>query len=130
MHDLIPKLWESGLLGAVSNEIDDLVEVLKEGFDYDKKEGVWTIRAKTKIGCHIPVESRIKFYLLSALNRAKSEGKSLTIDEIIMDVLPFLRNGITPDNQDIITELEKIALSRDNEHWELKPNLQYELNLL
>jgi 16S rRNA G966 N2-methylase RsmD len=124
MQDLIPKLWESGLLGAVSNEIEDINELLKDAFDYDKKSGLWKIRAKAKIGCHIPLESRIKFYLLSCLNRARSESREVTVDDIIMEVLPFLRNGITPSNQDIISELKKIAHSKDGQHWLLRPSGQ------
>lgn len=124
MQDLLPKLWESGLLGAVSSEIEDITELLKEAFEYDRKDGTWKINQKTKIGSHIPLESRIKFYLMDCLNRAKLEKKPLTIDDIVMEVLPFLRNGITPKNQDIITELKKIAYSRNKMHWELLPDLQ------
>ncbi|MBX3301050.1 MAG: type I restriction enzyme HsdR N-terminal domain-containing protein [Nitrospira sp.] len=128
MQDLLPKLWESGLLGAVSNEIEDVTELLKDSFEYDRKNGVWKIPHKTKIGSHIPLESRIKFYLLSCLNRAKLEKRMVTIDDIVMEVLPFLRNGITPKNQDIITELKKVAYSRDEMHWELLPSLQSEFS--
>jgi len=128
MNDLIPKLWESGLLQAVSNEEEDIRELLKEAFDFDKEEGIWQIRVKANIGSHIPVESRIKFYLLSCLNRAKLENRKLTIDDIVMEVIPYLRNGITPSNQDIITELRKVANSTDNEHWTLDPSPQMEFH--
>ena len=107
MQDLIPKLWESGLLGAVSNEIDDITEILKDNFDYQKKENIWSVKRKAKLGCHIPLVARIKFYLLSCMNKARAENRKITIDEIIMEVMPFLRNGITPSNQDIIGELKK-----------------------
>ncbi len=126
MEDLIPKLWESGLLGAVSNEVDDINKILKASFDYDTA-GKWTLKKKTRLGCHIPLENRMKFYLMSCLNKAKSENKKLTIDEIIMGVIPYLRNGITPSNQQIITELKKIAKSRDDQIWELNISNQLKL---
>jgi len=127
MQDLIPKLWESGLLGAVSNEIDDVTEILRESFDYNKKDQIWTVKKKAKLGCHIPLEARMKFYLLSALNKARAENRKITIDEIIMEVMPFLRNGITPSNQDIISELKKIAHSVDGIHWQIRMSDQLSL---
>ena len=127
MEDLIPKLWESGLLGAVSSEIDDINKILKASFDYDTISGKWTLKKKTRLGCHIPLENRMKFYLMSCLNKAKSENKKLTIDEIIMGVIPYLRNGITPSNQQIIKELKKIAVSRDDQTWELNISDQLKL---
>lgn len=127
MQELIPKLWESGLLAQVSNEIDDITEILKKEFNYDKEEAIWGIREKKKIGSHIPLEYRIRFYLLSCLNRAKGQKNLLSIEEIVMEVLPFLRNGITPSNQDIITELKKIAYSPDGQHWVLNKAQQQEL---
>ena len=128
MNDLIPKLWESGLLGAVSNEIDDINKILKASFDYDTTSGKWKLKKKTRLGCHIPLEKRMKFYLMSCLNKAKLEKKKLTIDEIVMGVIPFLRNGITPLNQQIIKELKKIAISKDDQTWEL--NISDQLKLL
>ena len=126
MEDLIPKLWESGLLGAVSNEVNDINEILKASFNHDTT-GKWTLKKKTKLGCHIPLKNRIKFYLMSCLNKAKSENKKLTIDEIIMGVIPHLRNGITPSNQQIITELKKVATSRDDQTWDLNISDQLKL---
>ena len=127
MEDLIPKLWESGLLGAVSNEIDDINKILKTCFDYDTISGKWLLNKKTRLGCHIPLEKRMKFYLMSCLNKASLEKKKLTIDEIIMGVMPYLRNGITPSNQQIIKELRKIAISRDGQSWELSISDQLKL---
>ena len=126
MNDLVPKLWESGLLGAVSNEIDDISKTLKGSFDYDT--GKWILKKKNRLGCHIPLEKRMKFYLMSCLNKANLENKKLTIDDIIIGVIPFLKNGITPSNQQIIKELKKIALSRDGKTWEL--NISDQLQLL
>ena len=126
MQDLVPKLWESGLLGAVSNEIDDINNLLKETFEYGK-DGFWRILPKTRIGCHIPLEKRVKFYLMSCLSKAKNESRDITVDEIIMEVLPFLRNGTTPSNQHLISELKKIAYSSDGLHWKMKISGQLEL---
>jgi len=123
-----PLKGQSGVPAAVSNEVEDMTLVLKEAFDFDKDSGVWKIREKTKIGSHIPVESRIKFYLLSCLNRAEHEKRQLTIDDIVMEVMPYLRNGITPSNQDIISELRKVAVSSANEHWAVNPSSQMEFN--
>ena len=102
---------------------------MKEYFDYDSDVNVWKIKAKTKLGSHIPLEKRIQFYLTSAFNKAKRLGQRLTIDELVPEVMPYLRNGTTPRNQDILSELEKIACSPDGLHWELNTGEQLTLKL-
>ena len=118
MHSLIPSLLDSGLLNTVSEKPDDFNQLLKTNFE-QTENGSWRIKSTTKIGCHIPIEKRIEYYLISCLNRAEKEGRKIGIDEIVMEVIPFLRNGMTPSNQDIISELKRIATSTDAMTWAL-----------
>ena len=126
---VITELLSSGYLQEVTEKISDFGEILKEYFDYDSDVNVWKIKAKTKLGSHIPLEKRIQFYLTSAFNKAKRLGQRLTIDELVPEVMPYLRNGTTPRNQDILSELEKIACSPDGLHWELNTGEQLTLKL-
>lgn len=126
---VITELLSNGYLQEVTEKVSDFGDVLKEYFDYDTEFKVWKIKAKTKLGSHIPLDKRIKFYLESAFNKAKRLNQQLTIDEIVPEVMPYLRNGITPENQDILSELEKIAYSPDGNHWELNVYSQLTLKL-
>jgi DNA modification methylase len=126
---VITELLSSGYLQEVNEKIDDFGQILQEFFDYDSNSTVWKIKPKTKLGSHIPLDKRIQFYLTSAFNRAKRLNQQLTIDELVPEVMPYLRNGTTPRNQDILSELEKIACSSDGLHWELNTGEQLSLKL-
>lgn len=126
---VITELLSSGYLQEVTEKVSDFGEILKEYFDYDTDLNAWKIKAKTKLGAHIPLDKRIQFYLQSAFNKAKRLNQQLTIDELVPEVMPYLRNGTTPRNQDILSELEKIAYSPDKIHWELNTGTQLSLKL-
>lgn len=130
-NSLIPKLLENGLLSEVKKEIDDITPLLREEFYYSELDNLWKIRPNTKIGCFIPIEDRIRFYLLDYLKRIEREGKAAHFDRIIFSVMPNLINGQTPPNQTILNILEKIAFSPDGKHWQLgqSNSMQLELDL-
>ncbi|MEH1906549.1 MAG: hypothetical protein V7L05_29580 [Nostoc sp.] len=79
-------------------------------------KNVWKIKPKTKLGSHIPLDKRIQFYLQSSFHKANRLQRQLTIDDIVAEVIPYLRNGITPPHQNLFSELEKIAYSPDELH--------------
>ncbi|WP_084555146.1 DNA methyltransferase [[Phormidium ambiguum] IAM M-71] len=132
-NSLIPQLLENGLLGEVKKKIDDITPLLREEFDYCDIDNLWKIRPNTKIGCFIPIELRIRHYLLDYLRRLEKEGKAATFDQIVLNVMPNLINGQTPANQTILNILEQIAYSPDGKHWQLnKPEdkqLEFDLGI-
>lgn len=128
---LIPKLLENGLLSQVKNKLDDITPLLREEFYFSELDNLWKIRPNTKIGCFIPLEDRIRFYLLDYLQMMEREEKLATFDQIIFHVMPNLINGQTPATQTILNVLEQIAFSSDRKHWQIgKPEgTQFELDL-
>lgn len=115
--DLIPKLLENGILGTVASEIGDITPLLSEEFDYDKDAKLWHPKPNKKLGCHIPLNQRIRFYVLDFLNRCVLLDKKATIDDIIFHVLPKLKNGEQPTEQHIIDEVRKIAVPYKGKYW-------------
>ena len=74
---------------------------------------------------------RIKYFLLSYMKRKENEGTNPTTDDIILDIMPLLRNGITPENQTILKLLDIIAEEVGNNRWRLKTgDQQLEFNFL
>lgn len=128
---LIPKLLENGLLSQVKNQLDDITPLLREEFYFSDLDNLWKIRPNTKIGCFIPFEDRIRFYLLDYLQMIEREGKLATFDQIILNVMPNLINGQTPPTQTILNVLEQIAFSLDGKHWKFGKSevTQIELDL-
>jgi len=122
--ELIPKLLENGLLGEVSSKIGDITPILAQEFDYDEAAKIWTARAGRKLGCHIPLESRIRFYVKDFLNQMDRLGKQTTIDDLTFNVLPKLKNGTQPTEQTLLNEIRKIATPVDGKYWALWDNPQ------
>lgn len=46
------------------------------------------------------------------------ENKTAVFDEIVLNIMPLLKNGVTPEAQTILTVLEDIA-DRIGEGWQL-----------
>ncbi len=123
--DLIPKLLENGLLGKVHSEIGDIQPLLSEEFLYDNDSKVWYPKPNKKLGCHIPLEQRIRFYILDFLNACARMGKKATIDEIVLHLLPKLKNGDQPTQQHIVDEIRKVAVPYEGKYWILSTDAQY-----
>ena len=96
-------------------------------FDYDHETEIFTIRKDSKFTTRIDDNLRIKYYLLSYLRRKERENKVAAFDEIILEILPLLRNGTTPEEQTVLSVLEHIAERVGTDGWRLKKNGQMEL---
>jgi len=55
------------------------------------------------------------------------ENKTPHFDEIILAILPLLKNGTTPENQTILNVLENIADRVGQDGWRLKKEGQLTL---
>ncbi|BAQ60319.1 hypothetical protein GM3708_725 [Geminocystis sp. NIES-3708] len=55
------------------------------------------------------------------------KNKTTTFDEIVLYILPLLKNGTTPENQTILTVLEDITERIGEDSWRLKGEGQLSL---
>jgi len=118
--ELIIKGLELGFLDLLKKEYTDLTPILLDKFDYDETSEQFTIRKNTKFATHIDARLRIKYYLISYLRRMDRENKSPHFDEIVLAILPLLKNGTTPESQTILNVLEDIAEHLGQDSWRLK----------
>jgi len=118
--ELIIKGLELGFLDLLKKEYTDLTPILLDKFDYDETTEQFTIRKDTKFATHIDVRLRIKYYLISYLRRMERENKNPHFDEIVLAILPLLKNGTTPESQTILSVLEDIAQHVGQDSWQLK----------
>jgi hypothetical protein len=123
--DLIPKLLEHSLLGEVSSKIGDVTPILNQEFQYDTENRIWFVRPGKKLGCHIPIEHRIRFYVTDFLNHNQRIGNRATIDDNVFNVLPKLKNGEQPRKQRIMEEIKKIASPIEGKFWVLREEPQH-----
>jgi len=118
--ELILKGLELGFLDILSKEYKDLTPILEEHFDYHEDTLTFHIKENNKFKTNIPLDLRIKYFLLSYLKRKEKENINPKTDEIILDIMPLLKNGITPKNQTILKVLGTIAEHVGDNRWKLK----------
>lgn len=125
--ELIIKGLELGFLDLLKKEYSDLTPILLDNFDYDEKTELFNIKKETKFKSHLDVKLRIKYYLISYLRRRSRENKNSSFNEIVLNILPLLKNGTTPEDQTILTVLEDIAEKVGEDSWCLKGEGQLSL---
>lgn len=117
--ELIIKGLELGFLDVLSREYQDISPFLVDNFDYDEKSRKFHIRQNSQFRSRIDVRLRIRYYLISFLRRKEREGEYPTFDEIVLNIMPLLKNGTTPENQTILSVLEEIAIRVGTDRWRL-----------
>jgi 16S rRNA G966 N2-methylase RsmD len=125
--ELIIKGLELGFLDLLKKEYSDLTPLLLESFDFDENTQLFTIRTNTKFKTHVDLNLRVRYYLISFLRRQKFERKQPTFDEIVLHIMPLLKNGITPEKQTILNVLEHIGERVGKDCWQLKESGQTSL---
>lgn len=118
--ELIIKGLELGFLDLLKKEYSDLTPVLMQNFDFDEESKLFKIKKDTKFRTHIDVRLRVRYYLISLLRRMEIEKKTATFDDIVLYIMPLLRNGVTPEHQTILTVLEDIGERYGDDEWRLK----------
>jgi 16S rRNA G966 N2-methylase RsmD len=127
--ELIIKGLELGFLDLLKKEYSDLTPLLMDMFDYDEKNEKFLIRKNTKFQSHIDVQLRIRYYLISYLRRMEIERKAAHFDDIILHIIPLLKNGNTPDKQTILRVLEDVGERVGKDSWQLRKGGQLSLFL-
>ena len=118
---------ELGFLDILSKEYSDLTPILTANFEFDFQTNKYFVKQDKKFRTHIPLELRIKYYLISFLNRKEREKELPTFDQICWEIIPLLKNGITPESQDILNVLEILAERTEDDRWKIKREGQQEL---
>ncbi len=113
---------ELGFLHELSKNYVDLTPLISSNFDLDETSGKYHIPKGQKFKSHtIPLELRTKYFLLSYLRGAKRQNKKTYFDDICLEIIPLLKNGISPSKALIKEVLESIATPmQQSGEWVLK----------
>ena len=118
--ELIIKGLELGFLDVLSEKYQDLTPLLLQFLDYDKATEKYHIRKDTKFKSNIDVSLRVRYYTYSYLKRMSYQKHDPTFSEIVLHIMPLLKNGTTPEKQTILNVLEEIAYRVGEDGWRLK----------
>ena len=127
--ELIMKGLELGFLDILSSEYKDLTPILTKNFIYNDEEQRFHLNKEQKFKTKIDVNLRIKYYLLAYLKRCKRSKIFPTTDEIILHIMPLLKNGVTPENQTILNVLKRLAKHVGDNKWALLDTGQIDLGI-
>lgn len=125
--ELIIKGLELGFLDILSREYQDISPILYQQFTYDEQTKKFHVKQNSKFKSRIDVRLRIKYYLISYMRRMAHQKYYPTFDDIVLNIMPLLKNGITPEEQTILRVLEDIAMRTTDDRWILRDNQQMEL---
>ena len=118
--ELILKGLELGFLDLLSQRYQDLTPLLMQFLDYDSGTQKYQIRADTQFKSKIDVDLRVRYYTYSYLKRISFQKHDPTFSEIVLYIMPLLKNGTTPEDQTILNVLEEIAYRVGEDRWRLK----------
>lgn len=121
---LVIRGLELGFLHILSQQYNDLTPFLKERFLFDINESKYYIKANAKFKTHIDLKLRVRYFLISFLRRQELQRKFSSFDDIVLSVMPLLKNGITPETQTILSVLEAIAEPDKSGRWRLRQDGQ------
>ena len=121
-----------GFLDEINDDADmTIIPYLTQNLDYDEASSKYHVR---DIDPHrhfeIPLEVRTEYFLKNYFNKCKTQKRPCFFDDICLEVIPKLSNGIAPDSQYIKDILNKIAIvNKDTGEWHLKSKKGMQGNL-
>ena len=117
---LVIRGLELGFLHVLSREYKDLTPLLRERFQYEPLDEKYYIKKNSKFKTHVDVRLRVRYYLLSYMRGMEHKSVFPNFDDIVLSVMPLLKNGITPEKQTVLSVLETVATRDNNGRWRLK----------
>ena len=120
--DLTKRGLENGYLHLLAKMGDNFLIFVNQNFEYNMQDKKYRIKSGTKFkGSSVPLEDRTRYFIVSYLGRCEIEGRKAIFDDICLEVLPLLKNGVTPDDVFIREILEEVAiLNKKTGGWKLK----------
>ena len=100
----------------------DLTPLINQHFDLDSTSGKYHIKQGQRFKSHfIDIKTRARYFVLSFLRGCERQNRRVTFDDICLEVIPLLKNGIIPENTLISDILEDIAIpNKETGEWRLK----------
>lgn len=125
---LVIRGLELGFFHILSQQYHDLTPFLRDRFLFDSTEHKYHIEKDTKFKARIDVRLRIRYFLLSYMRRMELKKVHPSFDDIVLSIMPLLKNGVTPEQQTILSVLETVAEREGNGTWRLMGRGQGDFN--
>ncbi len=127
-NELIMKGIELGFLHLLSKKYDDLSPLLDSEFRLDRSTQKYQMAKNKKFKSAIPLRLRLRYLLRSYLERNRQRGVDSDFSEIVQNIMPTLKNGITPEEQTILNVLRDLAWELPSGRWRLRDSGQQRMD--
>lgn len=127
VSELIMKGLEFGFLDVLRQQFPNLSPILDSEYTFDSDSEKYQIKKAEKFKAAIDVRIRLRYYLLSYMRRKSIQKKDPHFNDIILDIMPLLKNGVTPKEQTILDSLSEIAERTSSDRWRLREEPQLSL---
>lgn len=120
--DLQIRGLELGFYHELGKMYNDLTPFINQNFDLDSASGKYHIKQGERFKSHlIDIKTRARYFVLSFLRGCERQNRRVTFDDICLEVIPLLKNGIMPQNTLISDILQEIAIPNTKTgEWKLK----------
>jgi 16S rRNA G966 N2-methylase RsmD len=125
--ELVIRGLELGFLDVLAREYADLTPLLRQSFEYDGRTKKYNIHKDRKFRSHIPLDLRVRYFVVSYLRRLEHRNEYPTFDQVVLNIMPLLKNGVTPGRQTILNVLEASAERIGADRWRLAKSGQSDL---
>lgn len=120
IHSHLIKMAIDGGYYELMGKFQNILLLINERFDYDPASKLYHIRDEASIlNYGIPIEERVRYYVLGELKRAKTNDKGVDFDNLCLKVIPLSKNGIQANKKMIKEILQDLADEKDGQ-WHLK----------
>jgi hypothetical protein len=125
--ELVIRGLELGFLDILAKEYADLTPLLTQTFEFDRAAKTYNLPKNRKFKTHIPLQLRVRYFLVSYMKRMEYLNSFPKFDEIILNIMPLLKNGMTPEHQTILNVLEVVGERVGIDGWRLRTSGQLQL---
>ena len=118
--DLITVGIEFGYLDWLHRNEETLLDVINQGYEFNSETKKYNLKPSQTFKTHIPTESRVRYFIVNCLIKHHRNHQFPTFEMIVGEVMPYLKNGITPTDQTVLKVLEEVADPNGRDGWQIK----------
>ncbi|MCX8502139.1 MAG: DNA methyltransferase [Alphaproteobacteria bacterium] len=120
--DLITVGTEFGYLDWLHRNEGELIDIINQNYEFDPKTEKYQLKPKQGFKTHLPTEDRVRYFVVNCLMKHQRQNSFPSLETIVSEVMPYLKNGTTPTDQTIIRVLGEVADRYGREGWQIKGN--------
>ncbi len=117
--DLVVYGLENGYYHLLADKYEDVIPILNNNFECDEQTKKYHIKKYQPFKTHLPLEIRVRYFTESYLRLCERTKQYPSLNDIVREILPKLKNGISPQEQHIIEILNKIAYKYGDDKWRI-----------